>query len=129
MAVSDKLTPDRADAIRDAAALLGVPPRDLATVIAYETIGTFSTTIKGGDRGVYTGLIQFSPANYIRYKVGQNTGFRDQLMNSVVPYLRDTGIRPGMGKAHIYSAVLTGGLNSDGDVPISVEIRGAGVAG
>lgn len=101
------------DAINATAARLGVDARDLATLMAYETIGTLNPGITGGankdgtGRGSFKGLIQFSPANQRHYGVTGQETFPEQL-TAVERYLRDTGVQPGMPLKDLYSAVLTG---------------------
>ena len=92
-------------ALVQAANELGIQPLDLAAVISFETAGTFSPSI---DNGLgYRGLIQFSPENQRTYR--PNFGnFEDQMLNAVVPYLKDRGVKPGMGIKELYLAILTG---------------------
>lgn len=59
-------SPD-AMALIDAAAKLGIRPLDLATIIAYETRGTFSPTVRGGEGNRYKGLIQFGPEEWKKF--------------------------------------------------------------
>lgn len=105
---------EKARSIQVAANMLGVAPEDLATVIAYETIGTFDPGIKGGmnkdgsGKGTFKGLIQFSPWNQKHYGVKPNMSFHEQVTGPVVDYLRGEGVKPGMGIEDIYSTVLTG---------------------
>lgn len=100
------------DAIRKASDALQIKdPVDLATAIHYETGGTFSPGQPGGAGGAYRGLIQFSPDNVRTYGVRPDQGFEDQLMNSVVPYLRDRGVKPGAGLNEIYAAIDGGRAN------------------
>jgi len=106
----------------EAAARLGIKPLDLATIIAYETKGTFSPTIKGGAGDAYTGLVQFGPEEYSKYHVGQNLTFSSQLMNSVVPFLQDrfgqVGKQTaGASLADLYRTVLGGNPN----VPLTAK--------
>jgi hypothetical protein len=77
------------EALGRAAAMLGVSPVDLAAIIGYESKGTFSTGVWGGKGGNYQGLIQFGSAERSKYKVSGNQSFEEQLINSVVPFLRD----------------------------------------
>ncbi|CAB4124800.1 hypothetical protein UFOVP63_31 [uncultured Caudovirales phage] len=99
--------------INNAAQTLGVSARDLAAVISYETGGTFDPSKRGGmnkdgsGAGSFLGLIQFSPANQARYGVKPGMTF-DEQMPAVVAYLKDNGVKPGMGLKDIYSTILTG---------------------
>lgn len=55
---SKKFTPDKAKTIKEVAARIGVNPNDLASVISFETAGSFSPSIKN-PKSSATGLIQF----------------------------------------------------------------------
>lgn len=99
---------DLRNAIRQTASWLGVAPDDLATVIGYETKGTFSPTITGGKDNNYRGLIQFGPSERRAYKYDASASAADQVRGPVYRYLADRGVKPGMGLKDIYSTVLTG---------------------
>jgi hypothetical protein len=87
---------------------LGLDPREFGALISFETAGTFSPTIMGGDNGAYRGLIQFSPDNQKRYGIRGDMSVAEQLP-AVKRYLLDRGFRPGEhGIGHAYSAVLAG---------------------
>lgn len=73
----------------EAAKRLGVSALDLASIIAYESAYTFSPKIKGGKGGNYTGLIQFGKEEAKRYDIKNNNTFDKQLLNAVVPFLKD----------------------------------------
>jgi hypothetical protein len=96
-----------AQSIVSAARELGTTPEDLATVIAYETIGKFSTSIYGGKGGKYLGLIQFGPEEQKKYGVvaGQPPA---QQMQAVVAFLKDRGFKPGMSILDLYSTINAG---------------------
>lgn len=100
---------DRAAEISKAAAELGVDPIDLATVIGYETIGTFDPSKKGPvtHRGQHIGLIQFGDEEQRVYGAHSWQTFAEQ-MPAVVRYLKARGIKPGMGMLDIYSAINAG---------------------
>ena len=95
------------DAIRQSAARLGVDPLDLATVISFETGGTFSPSIYGGGGKRHLGLIQFNPANAKRYGAHPGQTAEEQL-SAVERYLTATGVKPGMDRTHLYAAILAG---------------------
>lgn len=105
---------EQAQAINEVAYELGIQPQDLATAIAYETIGTMDPGIKGGanrdgtGRGTYKGLIQFSPRNQQYFGVKPGMSFKEQLKGPVKDYLQHTGVKPGMGLKDVYSAILAG---------------------
>ncbi|WP_171181782.1 hypothetical protein [Ruegeria sp. HKCCD8929] len=100
--------------IVETAASLGVDPVDLATAISYETAGTFSPTIAGPttQHGQHAGLIQFGETQAARYGVDWNNPVGSQLgaNGAVANYLRDAGVRPGMGLLDIYSAINAGSV-------------------
>ncbi|MGP2493507.1 phage tail tape measure protein [Mesorhizobium sp. PUT5] len=98
---------DLADNIRVAANTLGVSARDLATVISYETGGTFSTSIRGGAGGRHIGLIQFGPEEQRKYGAAIGQALNDQ-MQAVVGYLKDRGLKPGMDLLDLYSTINAG---------------------
>jgi len=123
----------KAKAIIEAAERLGVSPIDLATIISYETGGSFSTTIRGGKGNNYRGLIQFGPEEFQKYNVGKNKSFEAQLQNSVVPFFQDRF--RGAGKStyganilDLYKTVNGGNPNvsanaSDGNGTIASHVR------
>jgi hypothetical protein len=86
---------------------LGVNPRDLATVISYESAGTFSPSIWGGKGGNYAGLIQFGPNERKQYGASPDQTFQEQLP-AVERYLTDRGFKPGMGIMDLYSTINAG---------------------
>ncbi len=93
--------------MRAAAARLGVSPQELATVIAYETRGTFSPHIRGGTGQQYIGLIQFGPHEQSQYGATQHQTFAEQVP-AIERYLTGRGFRPGMGLRDLYSTVNAG---------------------
>jgi len=118
-------TAENAKALRESAARIGTTPEDLATVIGYETGGTFSPSKWGGAGGRYMGLIQFGPPERAQYGANENQTFKEQL-GAVERYLKDRGYKPGMGINDLYSTILAGrpGLNradSGGTVNEHVE--------
>jgi hypothetical protein len=92
---------------------LGIAPRDLAAVISYETGGKFDPTMMGGKNNNYQGLIQFGPEERAKYGVKPGQSFQEQLP-AVENFLRDRGVKPGMGLAQIYSIVNAGSLDQNG---------------
>lgn len=98
--------------IRESANALGVSPVDLATVISYETAGTFDPAKRGPTTqwGQHRGLIQFGEPQARQYGVDWNDPIGSQLgaEGAVVNYLRQAGVRPGMGLLDLYSAVNAG---------------------
>lgn len=102
------------EGIISSARALGVDPLDLATAISYETGGTFSPTQAGPTTqwGQHRGLIQFGEPQARQYGVNWSDPLGSQLgpEGAIVDYLRDTGVRPGMGLLDIYSAINAGGV-------------------
>ena len=96
-----------AQAITNASRNLGIDPSDLATAISYETGGTFNHNLWGGKDGNYFGLIQFGPNERARYGVKEGQSVSDQ-MGAVERYLRDRGLKPGMGLLDVYSTINAG---------------------
>src|SRR6266566_3052693 len=101
------MNPELANAIVASAKRLGVDPVDIATAMSYETGGTMSPSLWGGKDNNYLGLIQFGPAERKKYGVypGQSVG--DQVV-SAENFLRDRGVKPGMGLPDIYSTINAG---------------------
>lgn len=100
--------------IEQTASALGINPVDLATAISYETGGTFDPK-KGGPTtqwGQHRGLIQFGEPQAKKYGVNWDDPVGSQLgeNGAVAAYLRDTGVKPGMGLMDIYSAINAGGV-------------------
>jgi hypothetical protein len=98
-------TKENADAVRATAHRLGIFPQDLAEIIGYETIGSYSPSKQG--LGGHAGLIQFGRAEQAKYGVHPGQTFPEQ-MQGVERYLKDRGVKHGMGLRDIYSAVLAG---------------------
>lgn len=99
---------DLRTAIINEASRLGISPVDLATVISYETAGTFDPGKRGPTTkwGQHRGLIQFGEPQAKKYGVD----FTDPVkqMQAVSAYLTDAGVRPGMGILDVYSAINAG---------------------
>lgn len=97
---------------------LGIDPVDLATAISYETAGTFDPRKKGPvtQWGQHEGLIQFGEPQAKKYGVNWEDPIGSQLGESgaVANYLRDTGVKPGMGLLDIYSAINAGSVGRYG---------------
>lgn len=101
------MNPELAQAIVDSAKRLGVDPLDIATAMSYETGGTLSPSLWGGKGGNYLGLIQFGPEERKRYGVHAGQSVGDQVV-SAENFLRDRGVKPGMGLPDIYSTINAG---------------------
>lgn len=100
------------DGIVQSASALGIDPEDLATAISYETGGTFDPTKAGPTTqwGQHRGLIQFGEPQARQYGVDWSNPVGSQLgpNGAVVKYLRDRGVKPGMGMLDIYSTINAG---------------------
>lgn len=109
---------DMKSGIQQSANALGISPVDLATAISYETAGTMDPTKRGPTTqwGQHRGLIQFGEPQAQKYGVDFNNPISSQLgeNGAVVKYLRDAGVRPGMGIMDIYSAINAGGVGRYG---------------
>lgn len=91
---------------------LQMPPVVLATIISYETAGTFDPR-KAGPRtqwGQHRGFIQFGEPQAQEHGVDWNDPIRSQLGRSgaVVSYFRKNGWQPGMSELDAYSIVNAG---------------------
>lgn len=109
-----RIAPSIRDGIVSTANALGISPVDLATAISYETAGTFDPTKSGPTTqwGQHRGLIQFGEPQAQKYGVNWDDPVGSQLgeNGAVANYLRDTGVKPGMGLMDIYSAINAGGV-------------------
>lgn len=118
-----QLTESENFAIEKTATRLGISPADLKTIIQYETAGTFSPSVMGGDGGKYMGLIQFGPEEQRKYGVAPNQSFEQQ-MTAVENYLRDRGVKPGHDLSRVYATVSGGNPN----VPLTARDSNGSIA-
>jgi hypothetical protein len=104
---------DLRQGILETAQSLGMDPVDLATIISYETAGTFDPTKRGPTTqwGQHRGLIQFGEPQAQQYGVNWQDPAGSQLGpdGAIVRYFRQNGWRPGMGMLDAYSIVNAGG--------------------
>ena len=107
-------------ALETAAAELGVDPIDLATIIGFETGGTYDPGVVGGEGGNYQGLIQFGIPERQAYGVVPGMSFEEQLLGPVVNFFKDRFARAGMSTQgatleDLYTTVIAGnpGANRD----------------
>jgi hypothetical protein len=96
------------EVINSTAQQLGIRPEDLATVISYETAGSFDP-LKAGPTtqwGQHRGLIQWGEPQARKYGID----WKDIASQGrgMVQYFKDAGLKPGMGLMDIYSAVNAG---------------------
>lgn len=90
---------------------IGIDPIDLATVMSYETAGTFDPWKKGPTTqwGTHRGLIQWGEPQARKYGVTKDTPVSQQV-EAAGRYLKDAGVRPGMGILDVYSAINAGSV-------------------
>lgn len=124
---------DDTNALVETAQELGVNPIDLATIIGFETGGTYSPNQWGGQGGQYMGLIQFGPSERQKYGVVEGMSFRNQLI-SVAAFLKDRFKGAGMSTQganleDLYTTVIAGnpGANRDAQDSFGTSAR-SGVA-
>ncbi|WP_238297883.1 hypothetical protein [Methylobacterium soli] len=98
--------------IKQSAKDLGISAEDLATVISYETGGTFDPWKRGPTTkwGTHRGLIQWGEPQARKYGVTKDMSPGEQ-MRAVTRYLRDRGVKPGMGIHQVYGAINAGGVS------------------
>ena len=98
--------------IIETAAARGMDPLDLATIISYETGGTFDPQQPGPTTqwGQHRGLIQFGEPQAREYGVDWSDPAGSQLgaNGAIVRYYRQNGWQPGMGMLDAYSIVNAG---------------------
>ena len=89
---------------------IGADPVDLATVISYETKGTFDPKIVGLKTkwGYHIGLIQMGEPQREQYGYDPE-GSLDSQMKAVGDYLIGRGFKPGMNVLDLYSTINSGG--------------------
>lgn len=101
-----------AQGITGSARALGMDPLDLATIISYETAGTFNPRAKGPvtQWGQHEGFIQFGKPQARQYGVDWANPVNSQLGpdGAVVKYFQGNGYKPGMGLLDAYSIVNAG---------------------
>lgn len=102
-----------AQGIRESAAALNMPAEWLATIISYETGGTFDPMKKGPTTkwGQHKGFIQFGEPQAMQYGVDWEDPVGSQLgaNGAVVKYFKERGWKPGMSFMDAYSIVNAGG--------------------
>lgn len=100
------------DLLVETANALGMHPVDLATIISYETAGTFDPSKAGPTTqwGQHRGLIQWGEPQAEQYGVNWNDPLNSQLGadGAVVRYFQDRGWQPGMSLTDAYSIVNAG---------------------
>ncbi len=101
-----------ADAIKNEAQRIGADPQDLATVMSYETGGTFDVWKAGPTTqwGQHRGLIQMGEPQRKKYGYYKGMSVEDAVRASA-NYLVDNGFKPGMGLKQMYATINTGSPN------------------
>lgn len=103
------MTEDLRSAIEKHAKRIGANPADFATIISYETGGTFDPWKKGPTTkwGTHIGFIQMGDPQ--RKEFGYTEGKSvDELIGASADYLVANGYKPGMGLMDMYSTVNAG---------------------
>lgn len=103
------------DGIIQTAAALNIAPEDLATVISYETAGTFNPMQAGPTTqwGQHRGLIQFGEPQARQFGVDFSSpeaaaASQFGADGAIVKYLTAHGFQPGMGLMDLYSTINAG---------------------
>ncbi len=100
------------DLIVETANALQMDPVDLATIISFETGGTFNPTQRGPTTkwGQHKGLIQWGEPQARQYGVDWNDPIGSQLGadGAIVRYFNSRGWKPGMDGLNAYSIVNAG---------------------
>lgn len=99
----EKLSQSQLDALVRTADSLGIDPDWLATVMSFETGGSFSPTVRNAAGSGAFGLIQFMPStargilktatNEEAVRIGTGMSFEEQLEKMVIPYFRGRTMR------------------------------------
>jgi hypothetical protein len=99
---------------------MGVSPLHLATIMSYETGGTFNPVQPGPVTkwGRHRGLIQFGEPQAKALGINWNDPVNSQLGpgGAVEKYMWKAGVRPGTGLLDMYSAVNAGSVGKYGAV-------------
>jgi hypothetical protein len=95
------------DAINREAPRAGIPPEDLATVMSFETGGTYNKDKWGGAGGRHLGLIQMGPNE--RRQFGYREGMSaSEAVKKSVDFLIARGFKPGMSFEQLYATINAG---------------------
>ncbi len=108
------------NALVEVAGELGVSPIDLATIIGFETGGTYDPGEVGGEGGNYQGLIQFGGPERAAYGVVPGMSFEEQLRGPVKRYFQDRFASAGMSTQganleDLYTTVIAGNPKANRD--------------
>lgn len=109
-------SPEDVEAIKNAASWVGISPRDLTAAMHFESglnPNLHSGSYKDGSgKGDFWGLIGFDKDNRKQYGVTDNMTIAEQ-MPKVAQYLKDRGVKPGMGLEDVYTAINAGHTGVD----------------
>ncbi len=125
---------EQTNALVEVAGELGVSPIDLATIIGFETGGTYDPGIVGGEGGNYEGIIQLGESERAAYGFVPGMSFEEQLRGPVKAYFKDRFAKAGMSTQganleDLYTTVIAGnpGANRDARDSFGTSAR-SGVA-
>tara|TARA_R110002167_G_C12490665_1_gene635376 strand:- start:35 stop:832 length:798 start_codon:yes stop_codon:yes gene_type:complete len=103
--------------LRESAEELGMDPLDLATIVSYETAGSFDPTKKGPTTrwGKHKGLIQFGEPQQKEFGVDFADPYTSQLgaNGAIVKYFKAKGFEKGMDITDAYSIVNAGAVGRE----------------
>lgn len=92
----------------------GYNPKDLVGLVGYETGGTYNpwqqgpdTSKRAGSPNQHIGLIQWGANERKQYGITKDMSPYDQML-AAGQFLKDRGLKPGMGFAQMYSTVNAG---------------------
>ena len=87
-------------------------PVDIATIMSYETAGTFDPWKKGPRTqwGRHRGLIQWGEPQARKYGVSKATSITDQV-KAAARFMKDHGVKPGDGILPMYASINAGGAH------------------
>lgn len=106
-----KLSDEDKQAIAASAQRLGVSPVDWATVIGFESAGSYSPAKYGGSGGRHLGLIQFGPTEQKQFGARPDQTVAEQLQ-SAEKFLLSRGFKPGQhGLNELYATINAGSPN------------------
>jgi len=113
-----------AEAIKTGARELGIDPEDYATIMSYESAGSFDPWKKGPVTkwGQHRGTIQYGEPQRRDFGVYKGQSAAEQITKSNVKYLKAHGVKPGMSMEQVYAAI-NGGRT---DRPLSTPDVGTG---
>jgi len=105
----EKVSQELKEAIIKEAARIGADPLDFATVISFETAGSFDAWKSGPKTkwGRHVGLIQMGEPQRKKYGYSPDKSIAE-LVKACADYLVDNGYRAGMNRYQMYATINTG---------------------